>query len=129
MDDSWYDHQIRQLPEAYLIYMFQGLDLFPSSGSGPREGRSVLSWTHRKSKSRSLDVQRPRSVHAKSPTEYGSFLSYHSGVHKTKNNSGASIFFFLQIRAKKTTNQTEIKLHILKCDLKTSNLLINTRLD
>jgi hypothetical protein len=52
-----------------------------------------------------------------------------SGVDKTKNNSGASIFFFLHIRAKKTINQTKIKLYIFKCDLKTSNLLINTRLD
>jgi hypothetical protein len=53
-------------------------------------------------------------------------------VDKTKNNLGASPFFsgasifFLLIRAKKTMNQTKIKLHILKCDLKTSNLLINT---
>jgi hypothetical protein len=58
-----------------------------------------------------------------------------SGVDKTKNNSGASPFsqepayFFLQIRAKKTINQTKIKLHILKCDVKTSNLLINKRRD
>jgi hypothetical protein len=51
-----------------------------------------------------------------------------AGVEKTKNNSGASIFF-LQIWAKKTMNQTKIKLHILKCDLKTSNVLINIRLD
>jgi hypothetical protein len=59
-----------------------------------------------------------------------------SGVDNTKNNSGASpffsgasIFYFVKIRANKTMNQTKIKLHILECDLKTSNLLINTRLD
>jgi hypothetical protein len=34
-----------------------------------------------------------------------------SGVDKTKNNSGASIFS-LQIWAKKTMNQTKIKLHM-----------------
>jgi hypothetical protein len=38
-----------------------------------------------------------------------------TGVDKTKNNSGASPppFFFLQIRAKKTMNQTKINLKIL----------------
>jgi hypothetical protein len=36
-----------------------------------------------------------------------------SGVDKTKNNSGANIFF-LQIQAKKTMNQTKTKLYILK---------------
>jgi hypothetical protein len=51
-----------------------------------------------------------------------------AGVDKTKNNSGASIFFS-QIQAKKTMTETKRKLHILKCHLKTSNLLINTRLD
>jgi hypothetical protein len=46
-----------------------------------------------------------------------------AGVEKTKNNSGASPFFsgasiiFLQIRAKKTMNQTKIKLHIVTCTL------------
>jgi hypothetical protein len=40
-----------------------------------------------------------------------------AGVDKTKNNSGASIFF-LQIRAKKTMNQTKKELYILKCALK-----------
>jgi hypothetical protein len=41
-----------------------------------------------------------------------------AGVDKTKNNSGVSPFFsgasicFLQIQAKKTMNQTKIKLYI-----------------
>jgi hypothetical protein len=39
---------------------------------------------------------------------YGSVLfAVQAGVDKTKNNSGASIFF-LQIRAKKTMNQTKL---------------------